>query len=197
MSDVAATLVHLADVLDHEPPATWEQPSLCDRWRVREVVAHVTVPARWPPDAFLAELQADGGDIGRTIDRLAEADGALEPARLLAGLRDDALHEWEPPGGGVDGALVHAVVHALDVLVPLGRDDGFPATPLRAVLDLLASGGVAARFGIEVDGLALEATDLDWRHGDGGRAVRAPATHLAVLLSGRRTGAGSLRGEAG
>lgn len=185
-------LLHLAAALEPQPTERWDHPSLCDRWRVREVVAHLTVPTRWEPAAFMAEVEADGGDLGRTVDRLAERDGSLDPSTLLAGLRDERLHRWVPPGGGQDGALVHAVVHALDVLIPLGLDGGFPSGPLLEVLDLLTSGGVAARFGIDVDELSVSADDLEWRFG-GGEPRRADAAHLAVMLCGRRTDQGSLR----
>ncbi len=45
---VAPTLEGLADLLEASSAATWDAPSLCDGWRVRHVVAHVTMPA--PPD---------------------------------------------------------------------------------------------------------------------------------------------------
>jgi uncharacterized protein (TIGR03083 family) len=186
------TLLHLAAVLEAQPAASWDHPSLCERWRVREVVAHLTTPTRWAPPAFMAEVQADGGDLGRTVDRLAEQDAALAPTDLVAGLRDERLHHWQPPGGGEEGALIHAVVHALDVLLPLDLDDGFPAEPLLEVLDLLTRGGAASHFGVGVDDLALAADDLEWRFGSG-EPLRADAAHLAVLLCGRRTAQGSLR----
>ena len=188
----AQALLHLAEVLDGVPSTTWDRPSLCERWRVREVVAHLTTPTRWAPPDFMAEVQADGGDLGRTVDRLAEQDAALDPSDLVAALRDEHLHRWQPPGGGEDGALIHAVIHALDVLVPLDLADGFPAAALLEVLDLLTTGAAASHFGVDVDDLALAANDLEWRFG-GGEPVRADAAHLAVMLCGRRTAQGSLR----
>ena len=118
---VAAEFLALAEVLDGLPNAGWDTPSLCDGWRVREVVAHVTMPVRYSPEAFRAELQDCGGDFSRLSNRIAARDAALPADVLVGGLRDQTMHRWLPPGGGPIGALNHVVIHALDVTVPLGR----------------------------------------------------------------------------
>ena len=71
----------------------------------------------------MAELEAAGGDFTRLSNVVADRDGALPVARLLDDLRSDVLHSWLPPGGGVEGALTHCVIHGLDVIeaVPLER----------------------------------------------------------------------------
>jgi hypothetical protein len=38
----------LADLLEAAGAGVWDAPSLCERWRTREVVAHVTMPAASP-----------------------------------------------------------------------------------------------------------------------------------------------------
>ena len=118
---VAPTCTGLADLLAAAPAATWDAPSLCDRWLVRHVVAHVTMPARLTPDQFGAEMAAAGGDFTVLADTVAARDAALPEADLLAQLRSPALHAWQPPGGGAAGALAHAVIHSLDVTIALGR----------------------------------------------------------------------------
>ena len=42
----------------------WDAPSLCERWLVRHVVAHVTMPVRLSPQQFGAEMAAARGDFG-------------------------------------------------------------------------------------------------------------------------------------
>jgi uncharacterized protein (TIGR03083 family) len=185
-------LLALADLLERQPEGAWDRPSLCDAWRVREVVAHMTAAARYGPDAFMAEVGADGGDLGRTVDRLAARDGQRSPDALLADLRSPRLHRWEPPGGGERGALAHAVIHGFDVAVALGLDFPLPPEAVRPVLDDLAAGG-HAHFGVALDGVALRATDLDWSHGEG-RPVAGRAADLVLLLSGRRPGDGRIDG---
>lgn len=174
----------LADTLE-QLPAAWDSASLCEAWRVREVVAHISAAARYLPEQFLAEVQADGGDLNRTVDRIAGRDGNLDPGTLLANLRDGRLHRWTPPGGGEQGALNHVVIHSLDITVPLGVDHKLPDDTLRIVLDALAGGGVHTYFGVHVDGLELRATDLDWGWGRG-ELVTGTAAEIAVALCGRR-----------
>ena len=45
--DIAAECEALADLLERSEPAVWDAPSLCEGWRTREVVAHMTMPARY------------------------------------------------------------------------------------------------------------------------------------------------------
>jgi uncharacterized protein (TIGR03083 family) len=181
---VAAELVALADALDPLPAAAWDAPSRCERWRVREVVAHLTMAARYDADAFRAELETDGFDFGILSDRIAARDGALGPAALVADLRSDAMASWAPPGGGFAGALTHVVVHGLDITDPLGLGRVASDDATRLVLDGLTSGGGHAHFGTDVAGLELRASDLDWSWG-AGTPVEAPAGALVLALCAR------------
>ena len=76
----------------------------------------MTMPVRYDGPAFMAELEAAGGDFTRLSNTVAERDGALPAAALLADLRSAVLHAWQPPGGGAEGALIHCVIHALDIV---------------------------------------------------------------------------------
>jgi uncharacterized protein (TIGR03083 family) len=62
---VAADFLSLADLLDAATDAQWDTPSLCAGWRVREVVAHMTMAARYSEEQFMAELQRCGFDFTR------------------------------------------------------------------------------------------------------------------------------------
>jgi len=191
---VAATYVALADMLDALAPERWETPSLCEGWRVREVVAHVTMPARYSEDAFMAELGADGFDFTRLSNRIASRDAKLPTSELIANLRDDTLHRWTPPGGGYHGALNHAVIHSLDITVPLSETRRTSDTAIRTVLDDLTGGGAHTHFGTDIDERSLRATDIDWSYGSGPQ-VSGTATDLALHLCGRTVPAGRLQGE--
>jgi uncharacterized protein (TIGR03083 family) len=180
---VAPTYDGLADLLAAAPGETWDAPSLCEKWQVRHVVAHVAMPVRLTPERFGAEMAAAGGDFGVLSDTVAARDAALPPADQLDALRSPQLHAWQPPGGGAAGALSHAVIHSLDVTVALDRPAVAPADAVVAVLDRLtaANGGV---FAIDLTGVRLEAADTDWSWGDG-NVVRADSGALVALLSGR------------
>jgi uncharacterized protein (TIGR03083 family) len=189
---VAAVYTALAGVLERLPDEAWGTASLCEGWRVREVVAHTTMPVRYDEASFMEELRIRNFDFGRLSNDVAARDGALAPGTLLAQLNDRTLHHWVPPKGGSHGALNHAVIHALDVTVALGVELPMPPGALETVLDDLV-GGAHAYFGTAVTGRRFEATDIDWSHGTGSPVV-GPASSLALALCGRRLPAGSLEG---
>jgi uncharacterized protein (TIGR03083 family) len=180
---VAPTYNGLADLLTATAVDTWDASSLCEKWLVRHVIAHVTMPARLTPEKFGAEMAAAGGDFTVLSDTVATRDASLPVTDLLDQLRSSTLHAWQPPGGGAAGALSHAVIHSLDVTLALDRPAVAPAAAVTAVLDqLTASNG--AWFGVDLTGVRIEATDTDWGSGNG-RLVRADSGSLVALLSGR------------
>jgi uncharacterized protein (TIGR03083 family) len=193
-ASIADEYLALADLLETAGPQVWDAPSLCEGWRTREVVAHVTMPVRYPGPAFMAELEAAGGDFTRLSNTVAARDGALAPERLLEDLRSEALHRWQPPGGGLDGALTHCVIHGLDIVesVPLSRR--VPDARIERVLSLVADPAAPSVFGTDLASVELRADDLDWSRGSGVPVV-GPAQALVLVASGRLLPAGRLRGE--
>ena len=185
----------LADLLEAAGAGVWDVPSLCERWRIREVVAHVTMPARYSGPAFMAELQAVNGDFTRLSNVVAARDGALPITRLLDDLRSDALGAWQPPGGGLEGALTHCVIHELDIVEAVPLDRQVPEARVRAVLDLLSSPERPNPFGVELSAVRLEADDMEWSVGTG-NVVRGAGQALVLLLSGRSLPPGRVRGNA-
>ncbi len=180
---VASTCQGLADLLVPTALDAWEAPSLCQKWSVRHVVAHVTMPVRLSPEEFGAEMARAGGDFTTLSDTVAARDAALPVADLLHDLRSPRLHEWQPPGGGASGALSHAVIHSLDVTVALGRPSVAPVDAMISVLEqMTATDG--SLFGLDLSGVRLEATDSGWCWGTG-QPLRADSGGLVALLSGR------------
>ncbi|MFI7708812.1 maleylpyruvate isomerase family mycothiol-dependent enzyme [Nonomuraea sp. NPDC049480] len=180
---VAPTYSGLADSLAAATAETWDASSLCEKWLVRHVIAHVTMPARLTPGQFGAEMAAAGGDFTVLSDTVAARDAALPVTDLLVQLRSPRLHAWQPPGGGAAGALSHAVIHSLDVTIALDRPAIPPAEAVTAVLDQLTAAN-GTLFGIDLTGVRLEAADTDWSWGNG-QLVRADSGSLVALLSGR------------
>ena len=180
---VAPTYKGLADLLTAAAVDTWDAPSLCEKWLVRHVIAHVTMPARLSPEQFGAEMAAAGGDFTLLSETVAARDASLPLRHLLDQLRSPGLHAWQPPGGGAAGALSHAVIHSLDVTIALGRPAVAPQEAVTAVLDRLAATN-GTLFGLDLTGVRLEATDTPRSWGSG-RLVRADSGSLVALLSGR------------
>jgi uncharacterized protein (TIGR03083 family) len=186
----------LADLLEASGAAVWEAPSLCEGWRTREVVAHMTMPARYSGPAFMAELEAAGGDFTRLSNTVAARDGELPAASLLGDLRSWVLHGWQPPGGGMEGALTHCVIHGLDIVEAVPLERRVPDERIARVLEIVAGAGGPTLFGVDLSGVQLRADDLDWRCGSGA-LVTGPAQALALVVCGRLLPPGRLGGEAG
>ncbi len=180
---VTPTYEGLADLLTSAPAETWDASSLCEKWQVRHVVAHVTMPARLTPEQFGAEMAAAGGDFTVLSDTVAARDASRPLAEHLDDLRSPLLHAWQPPGGGSAGALSHAVIHSLDITVALDLPAVAPDEAVVAVLDQLTAAN-GALFGLNLTGVRLEAADTDWSWGSG-NVVRANSGPLVALLSDR------------
>ncbi len=133
----------------------------------------------------MAELKQDEFDFTRLSNRIAARDAEFPAAQLVADLRAQRLHEWQPPGGGPEGALNHAVVHGLDVTVPLGAQRRCSDDAIRLVLDQLTVGGVHGHFGTDISGRRFEATDIPWSFGRG-ETFRAPSERIALQICGRQ-----------
>lgn len=181
---VAADYLALGDLLEALPASRWDTPSLCEGWRIREVVAHLTMPARYGEAEFMAELKDCDFDFGRLSNRIAERDAALPTQTLVSNVFSEVLHGWQPPGGGAMGALNHVVIHSLDITVPLGVQRRSPDATIRVILDSMAGGG-AENFGVDISALTLTATDLAWSAGSGPQRSGS-AEDLVLFMAGRK-----------
>lgn len=193
-AEILGERLELAEVLGGLPPDSWDQPTLCAGWRVRELVAHMTMPFRYSSARFLAELARSGGKFNRMSDRCARRDAAAPGADLARVLHDNAAHPWQPPGGGFESALIHDVIHGLDFTVPLDTGRRVPERRLLVVLAGLTRPKPLGFFGTDLSGVELRAQDIDWSFGSGA-PVTGMAQDLALVLCGRKLPAGRLHGD--
>lgn len=187
----------LADLLTGLPPEQWDCPSLCAGWRVREVVAHITMAYRYSVPQVIAGVIRARGSFNRMADRAARRDAAaMTPEQLTASVAENIEHPWKPPGGGAVGALSHDTIHGLDITEGLGTGRKVPIE--RIAMVLAGSRPNQLRyFGVDLDGVRLVATDLDWTLGTGSE-VSGPAQDLLLVICGRGAAPGRLDGlEAG
>ena len=182
---VVAERRELAAMLGELTAEQWGAPSLCAGWRVREVLAHLTMPFRMSVAQFGLEMAKARGNFGRMADRMAKRDTArLSDGELLTSLRDNVEHPWRPPGGGTMGALSHDVIHGLDISVALGLDRRPPVERVGLILGSMRDKNVRY-FGTDLSGVRLEATDREWTLGDG-EPLRGSAQDLLLVICGRR-----------
>lgn len=193
---IAAQRTELAEVLTGLPESGWDEPTLCAGWRVREVVAHITMPFRYGRGRFALELARSRGRFNEMADRLARRDAAaMSSAGLAASVRSNVGHPWQPPGGGAAGALAHDLIHGLDITVPLGLAVlPVPEERLRPVLPGSLADRSVKFFGTDLDGIELRASDMDWTLGSGVPLTGA-AADLLLVLCGRTLPPGRLNGE--
>ncbi|WP_433664818.1 maleylpyruvate isomerase family mycothiol-dependent enzyme [Nocardia sp. CA-128927] len=191
---IAGERTDLAELLAGLDAESWDLPTLCRGWRVREVVAHITMPFRLSGGRFALEMVRAVGSFNRMSDRTARHDAAeLTAEDLLKSLWDNVAHPWKPPGGGFEGALSHDVIHGLDITVALGLERNVPEDRLRIVLDAINPKSVKF-FGVDLKGIELRADDLDWSYGSG-EVVSGAAQDLLLVLCGRTLPAEKLHGD--
>lgn len=132
---VVAQRRELVGFLEGLSTEQWNAPTLCEGWRVREVIAHITMPYRYSAPRFVVEMVKSRGNFNKMSNRRALADASeVGERQLLASLRDNVAHPWKPPGGGFEGALSHDVIHGQDIRVALGDDYVVPEDRLTRVL---------------------------------------------------------------
>jgi uncharacterized protein (TIGR03083 family) len=176
----------------------WDQPSLCDGWRVRDVIGHMVSGSEFGLAALPGKLIGARLSLDRAAARLAVQVADSRPAAQL--LEDWARYETAPKAQGFARTLkprdilLDHVVHTMDMLRPLGIDRPSSPSRLRAALDAAPQVGGGARSKRRTAGLRLVATDVDWAAGEGPE-VRGSAEDLLLALCGRPAGLAGLTGD--
>ena len=174
----------------------WRTPSLCAGWTVREVCAHLVPPAGGISVLALArDVVRYRGNLERLVDGTARREAQRPTDELVRDLEQRAGVRMKAPVVGPFGPMVDTAIHLRDAARPLGLDVCPPPDDWRPVLDFLLTGPAERGFvgRGRTKGLALEATDLDWRHGEG-ELVRGPAEALALGIAGRSVAYADLAG---
>jgi uncharacterized protein (TIGR03083 family) len=180
-------------LLEGLTPAQWDSPTLCDKWRVRDVVAHVI---GYDPLTRLQLLRRMAKGLvtrgGANAVGVAEY-AAKSPEELTALMRKYVEPQGLTSGFGGRIALTDGMIHQQDIRRPLGKPRTIDHERLRTALDFAKYaprilGAVRAR------GLRLVATDVDWSHGSGPE-VRGPGEALLMAMAGRRAALENLDGS--
>lgn len=185
----------LAEVIAAQPRDALDRPSLCARWRVRDVAAHVALTPRSPGVLRLAveAVRARGSfdEVNRALAVThAERFGTGVGAELLA----VADSRRRPAITTLDNLLFDTLVHVQDVAVPLGVDVAMPLDGAREGAERVWRMGWPFWARRQLRGLRLSATDVEWARGHG-EEVRGGIADLLLLLTGRRVAvAARLRG---
>jgi uncharacterized protein (TIGR03083 family) len=175
----------LADLVEGLTDEQLRTPSLCGKWTVKDVAAHVMVgPTSSTADLVKALLKARGS-FDAASEHLVDRRRSLSQAEVVALLRDHAESHFSPPTMDWHAPLTDVLVHREDVVVPLGLPSDRPAEPWQHSLDFLVT--KKARTGFvpgRLPELTYAATDLEWSHGSG-PVVSGPAAALGAAMCGR------------
>jgi uncharacterized protein (TIGR03083 family) len=181
MTMARAERADLADFLATLTPHDWEAPSLCTKWSVKDVVAHMISYEELGALGLLKRFAK--GWIMRANQVGVDEFAALSPQQLLEFLRNHLEPRGLTAGFGGMIALIDGTIHHQDIRRCLGRPRSVPADRLERVLGLLP-GNPRLGAGRRIRGLRLRATDIDWAHG-GGPEVTGPGEALLMAMSGR------------
>jgi uncharacterized protein (TIGR03083 family) len=190
-SDTADTMAmardertELVGLLEGLTPEQWEAPTLCERWRVRDVVAHV----------FSYDELSAAGLISRFLRSRLSADranaiGVAEyadrgPAQLTALARACVQPRGLTAKFGGRIALTDGMIHQQDIRRPLGLPRRIPDERITVALTFGATAR-PLRAAARIAGLTLSADDVDWTMGEGPE-VTGPAESLLMAMGGRR-----------
>lgn len=164
----------------------WATPSLCSKWTVRDVLAHMTATAKTAGPAFFPKLLASGFSLARMQDKDIAAERGTSPADTLARFEAVQTSVKHPPGP-VDTWLGEVIVHSEDIRRPLGIAHEYPAAALTRAADFYAGSNLVIGAKRRIAGLTLRATDAAWTHGTGPE-VSGRLADLIVAMTGRSTG---------
>ncbi|MDT2009254.1 maleylpyruvate isomerase family mycothiol-dependent enzyme [Rhodococcus opacus] len=182
----------IAELLAGLSPQQWESPSLCERWRVRDVAAHVISYDELDPRDLLLRF-GKGWFLQARVNQLGVADLADRTTEELVDLiRIHAEPSGLPAGFGGMIGLVDGMIHQQDIRRPLAIPRTIPPQRLRAALDF-ARFAPLIRGAWRARGVRLVATDLDWSYGRGPQ-VRGSGEALLMVMAGRRDALGDVTG---
>jgi uncharacterized protein (TIGR03083 family) len=181
-----------AALLDELSPDQWESPTLCEGWRVRDVVAHA-----FGYDSLnraqLVERFIRGGLMVNRINQLGVVELAESSPEEL---RDLVRSHLQPRGltAGFGGriALTDNMIHQQDIRRPLGMPRRIPSERIRTALDF-ARYAPTIRGAWRARGVRLVADDLAWSAGRGPE-VRGSGEALLMAMGGRRGALDDLSG---
>jgi uncharacterized protein (TIGR03083 family) len=182
----------LAEFLTTLTPEQWEAPSLCTKWSVKDVVAHVVsyedLGIGGLVGRFAKGLVVNANQVG--VDEFSH----LTPEELVAYLREHLNPSGLTAGFGGMIGFVDATVHHQDIRRALDRPRAIPSDRLARILPLVP-GNPRLGAGRRIRRLRLRATDVDWTHGSGPE-VLGPGEALLMAMTGRPAALDDLEGPA-
>jgi uncharacterized protein (TIGR03083 family) len=198
-SELADIAVY-ASQLDQDQLAS---PSLCSEWRIDDILSHLA----WTATASIPTLAATmwrgrlhpGRAMASAFGRAAIEHRRDTPVEQVIRMLRDVGTGQRPFGPAVRFGrprefLVDYIVHHVDIRRPVHQSRRIPEDRLIAALEAAPKIGGLIGSRRRIRGLRLEATDIDWTHGDG-PVVRGPGEALLLAATGRAIALAELTGD--
>lgn len=189
MSDAATwAMIHterarVADMLDALSAEQWSADTLCRGWNVQLVAAHMMNAGEQTPSRFMRGLVTNGLRFNVMMDRQARASGTLTPKEIVERIRARTTTTNKPPAAAI-AMLGEVVVHGNDIRQPLGIEDDTSMEAKLACVEMFKGSNFPVPAKKAIEGLRLNATDVDWSHGTG-PDVNGPLVGLLLAMATR------------
>ena len=108
---IEAERLRTADFLEGLDAAALATQSLCGKWTVQQVGAHLLMPLLTPLPKFALAMVRAGGSFDRANDRLSRQLAERGVAEIAAGLRSRARSGFHAPGFPLEASLTDLLVH--------------------------------------------------------------------------------------
>ncbi|MEX5236090.1 maleylpyruvate isomerase family mycothiol-dependent enzyme [Kocuria arenosa] len=190
---VHAERARLAEDLAGLDDAQWAEQSLCGRWTVEDVVAHLTAAASIGRLRWLRSVLGARFDFDLHNQRRLEEHRGATPAETLQRFRA-VVASTKAPSKDTAAWLGEVVVHGQDVRRPLGLPRTPPVETVTAVARFYVGRDFAVPSRSAAQGLRLVATDGPFESGSG-PLVSGTTLAIVMALAGRAAYCDGLTGE--
>lgn len=180
----------------------WNEPSLCEGWKISDVYAHLILESRYKAYEALPGLIRGRGNIHSMMDQLARKYGkAMPQEELVMQLKADADLKAVPKLVSPLEVLIDTVIHTADIKLALGDTWGVDPEVMQHILaewhpSQLRFGTVTNRIRKRMKGLHWTAEDFEWSAGEKGKpTVKGSGQFLIFAIAGRGHALEYLRGN--
>jgi len=188
----------IAQLIDEIDDPDFDVASLCEGWRVRDVVSHMIVGHTTPMPSMLMSIAKYGFNVPKGSKEMSHEYGSAHTPDQIrtawSGVADDhtmkGISQVIPKKEGFTDHLIHNQ----DMRRPLGRPREIAPERLSAALDALPTIGGFLKSKQRMKGLRWVATDIGWDSGQGPE-VHGAAEALILAAAGRPVVLDELSGD--
>lgn len=180
---------NLLQLLEQLSPSQWRHDSLCDRWQVRDVVAHVTLSTQANVGRILLNLLRARGSVDRMVcDTAIRHAAANTDLKLIGEMRGTIGSRFTAVGTTATDRLMDLLVHGQDIAAPLHLHHEMPTEAAQLALERVWNPRFPFRATTRLAPYRLCAVDTGWAAG-AGPLIEGPVSALLLLATGREAAA--------